>query len=143
MTAVLARVKAEHVWFVVVGAYNTVFGFAVFAGVHLLFPDLHYLIVLLIAHVLSVLNAFVAYRRLVFKVRGNVLVDLLRFWTVYLVALGVNAAALPLLVDGLGMDVLIAQALVVFVTAMMSYVGHRYFSFRRVPPGMGEEERVA
>jgi putative flippase GtrA len=142
VTAVLARVKSEHVWFVLVGAYNTAFGFAVFAGVHLLFPDLHYLIVLLVAHVLSVLNAFVAYRRLVFKVHGNVLHDLVRFWTVYLAALGVNAAALPLLVDGLGLDVLVAQALVVFVTALMSYVGHKHFSFRRVPPGMGQAEQT-
>lgn len=131
MGPLLGRVRSEHVWFVIVGGYNTAFGYAVFAGVHLLFPSLHYLVVLLIAHVLSVLNAFVAYRLLVFKVRGNVLTDLLRFWSVYLAALALNAVALPLLVEAVGLEVLIAQALVVFVTALMSYLGHKHFSFRR------------
>jgi putative flippase GtrA len=138
VSAVLSRVKSEHVWFVIVGGYNTAFGYAVFAAVHLLFPDLHYLFVLLIAHVLSVLNAFVAYRLLVFKVRGNIGRDLLRFWSVYLAALAINAATLPVLVDAFGLDVLVAQAMVVFVTALLSYVGHKHFSFRRVPPGMEE-----
>lgn len=129
-------ITSEHVWFLIVGAYNTAFGFAVFAAVHLLFPGIPYLVVLLIAHVISVLNAFWAYRVLVFKVRGHVWRDLARFWTVYLGALAVNAALLPLLVEVAGLDVLVAQALVVFVTALGSYVGHKRFSFQR--PTMGE-----
>jgi putative flippase GtrA len=138
---VIGPVTSEHIWFVIVGGYNTVFGFAVFAALHLLFPGLHYLLVLLIAHVISVINAFWAYRLFVFKVRGHVLRDLLRFWTVYLGALAVNAAALPLLVSVAGLDVLVAQGLVVFVTALMSYVGHKHFSFRRpAMPGAAEPE---
>jgi putative flippase GtrA len=130
----VGRVTSEHVWFVIVGGYNTAFGFAAFAAFHFLFSDLHYLGVLLLAHVVSVINAFFAYRLLVFKVRGNVLRDLMRFWTVYLGALAINAAALPVLVDVIGLHVLVSQALVVFVTALVSYVGHKRFSFKRDAP---------
>src|SRR5439155_22190879 len=61
-------VRPQHLWFVAVGTYNTAFGYGTFAGVHLAAPHLHYMFVLLIAHVISTLNAFVAYRLLVFRV---------------------------------------------------------------------------
>ncbi|WP_336923668.1 GtrA family protein [Aquipuribacter sp. SD81] len=122
----------ERVLFVGVGAVNTLIGTVAFVGLQLTLGRVaHYLVVLLAAHVVSVLCAFVLHRRLVFRVRGNVLLDLLRFETVYLGALGVNLLALPLLVEVAGLPVIPSQLLVVFVTALMSYVGHKYFSFRR------------
>jgi len=125
------RARRQPVLFLLVGAWNTAFGYAVFAGLHLAWPGLHYLAVLGISHVLGVLNAFVAYRTIVFRVRGTVLRDLLRFWGVYLVSLAVNLAALPLLVEAAGLPVLLAQAMVVFVVALISWFGHTTFSFRR------------
>ena len=132
------RVRGDHVRFLLVGAYNTGFGYAVFAGLHLLFPDLHYIAVLLASHVVSVLNAFIGYRLVVFKVRGSVLRDLFRFWLVYLVSLSFNLVALPLLVEQAELPVLLAQALVVVVVVVTSWFGHSRFSFRRDAP----EEKV-
>ncbi len=83
------------------------------------------------AHVVSVLVAFVLYRFVVFRVRGHVLSDLWRFETVYLSALAVNFVLLPLLVEIASLPVLLAQALIVFVTSVMSWVGHKHYSFRR------------
>lgn len=57
---------------VIVGGINTVVGFAWFIGFQLLLQDwLGYMVVLLCAHVASVLCAFVLYRRFVFRVRGH------------------------------------------------------------------------
>lgn len=133
------RLRGDHVRFLLVGAYNTGFGYAVFAGLHLLFDDLHYLVVLLIAHVISVLNAFVGYRLVVFKVQGNWLRDLARFWLVYVVSLTFNLIALPLLVETAGLPVLVAQGLIVGVVAVTSWFGHSRFSFRRTAPEAPEE----
>ncbi len=82
--------RRQPVMFLMVGAYNTVFGLAVFALLYVLLPTLHYLGVLFISVVLSTANAFVAYRVLVFKVKGRVGLDLVRFLAVYAVTLGLN-----------------------------------------------------
>jgi putative flippase GtrA len=78
-----------------------------------------------------VLVAFVLYRKFVFKVQGNVLRDLWKFMLVNLTALGVNLATMPLLVEVFGWPVLLSQLLVTFVTTLVSFFGHRGFSFKR------------
>lgn len=125
----------ERVRFLVTGAVNTGFAVVVFAGLELaLRGTVGYLVVLLLTHVLGVLEAFTLYRFTVFRVRGNVVRDLLRFESVYLVGLAVNAALLPLLVEVVGLPVIGSQVLIVGVTALVSFFGHKHFSFRR--PGL-------
>ena len=127
-----SRKPGQLLAFLGAGAFNTAFAFAVFVllsktiGHHV-----HYLVVLLLTHVIGVLEAFVVYRRGVFKVQGNVLKDLARFESVYLVALGVNAALLALLVEVARFPVIGAQLLVVVATSLVSFFGHKHFSFRR------------
>ncbi len=124
--------RDQGIRFVAVGALNTVFGFVLFALALALAGDhVHYLVVLVAATVVAVLVAFAGYRTFVFKVRGSVLKDLARFSLVYLVGLAVNVVALPVLVEVFGVPVLPAQAAFLAVTAAMSFVAHRSFSFRR------------
>jgi putative flippase GtrA len=100
----------------------------------LLLGQRRYLAVLLCAHVVSVLIAFVLYRFFVFRVRGHLLADLWRFETVYLSALALNFVMLPILVELAHLPVLVSQAMIMFVTSVMSWVGHKHYSFRRRPP---------
>ena len=132
----LRFVRDQRVAFLVVGAVNTVVGYLFFAGFLVTVGQLWgepwgYLAALTCAHVVGVLFAFVLYRFIVFRVRGHVLADLWRFETVYLSALAVNFVLLPLLVEIAHLPVLLAQALIVFVTSVMSWVGHKHYSFRR------------
>ena len=135
----LRLIRDQRVAFLVVGGINTVVGFGAFVLFDLTVgrlldsqanPIAGSLVTLACAHVVSVLFAFVMHRRFVFRVRGHVLRDLARFESIYLVALGVNAIALPLLVAA-GLERIAAQAIIVVATTVLSYVGHRYFSFRR------------
>ena len=131
----LRLVKDRRVAFVIVGVINTIVGFGWFAffefAVGQWLGQYGYMVTLLLAHIASVLCAFVLYRRFVFRVRGHVWLDLARFESVYLVSLGINAALLPLLVEFAHLEPIVAQALIVFVTTIVSYVGHSRFSFRR------------
>jgi putative flippase GtrA len=127
----LRVVKDPRVAFLGVGAVNTVVGYLLFAGFLWLFGQSLYLLALACSYVVAVLIAFVLYRFLVFRVRGHVLADLWRFATVYLSSLAVNFVLLPLLVELAHLRVLVAQALIVMVTSVMSWVGHKNFSFRR------------
>ena len=124
-------VRDQRVAFLLVGGVNTVVGFICFAGFLLLLGQRRYLAVLLCAHVVSVLIAFVLYRFFVFRVRGHLLADLWRFETVYLSALALNFVMLPILVELAHLPVLVSQAMIMFVTSVMSWVGHKHYSFRR------------
>jgi putative flippase GtrA len=125
-------VRDQRVAFLLVGVANTVVGAAWFITFQLLFERwVGYMVVLLCAHVAAVLCAFVLYRTFVFVVHGHVLRDLVRFEMVNLTALGINALLLPLLVELAHWPVLVAQLSIVSVTVIVSFFGHRGFSFQR------------
>ncbi|KQX76284.1 MULTISPECIES: GtrA family protein [Aeromicrobium] len=124
----------QKVRFVLVGGFNTVLGYLTFGALTLwVFHDVRfgYLLSLLCSYAVGISVAFVLYRRLVFVVHGHVLRDLVRFVSVYAVSIGVNAAVLPVLVEVVGVPPVLAQGVVVLITTLLSFVGHRSFSFRR------------
>ncbi len=125
--------------FLVVGGINTVVAFGLFVACsqsvghlveHRFGKVAAALVTVGITHPLAVLFAFGMHRRFVFRVRGHVLRDLMRFWSVYLIALSVNLVVLPVLVE-LGLQRIPAQAIIVAFNTLLSYFGHRHFSFRR------------
>jgi putative flippase GtrA len=129
----------QRVAFLVVGGINTVVGFGIFVACSLSVGHLvehrfgkvgASLVTLGFTHVLSVLFAFVMHRRFVFRVRGHMLRDLARFWSIYLTAAGINFVALPVLVE-LGLHRIPAQAIIIASNTLLSWFGHRHFSFRR------------
>jgi len=124
----------ERVRFLIVGGINTVVGYALFVAFELTLGDyIGYLGSLYASYVLATGLAFVLHRRFTFRVNGtgNVLLDFLRFASVYVVSLAINTVALPILIELAGMNSLAAQAIIVVVTTLVSYFGHKLFSFRR------------
>lgn len=121
----------EGARFLVIGVVNSAFGFGVFAALQATLGTVtHYLVVLVVAQVVAVLEAYVLQRVVVFRARGRWWRDLVRFSGVYVVALGVNAALLPLLVEVAHLPVLLAQAIVMAAVALGTFVVHRSFTFR-------------
>jgi len=145
-------VKDQRVAFLIVGGFNTLLGTFWFVFFELLLRDhlgaYGYMASLVCAHVAAVLCAFVLYRKFVFRVTGHVWLDLARFEVVNLAALGVNVVALPFVVELLGLAPIPAQLLITCVTALISYFGHKGFSFRRkkpvadLPPNAAEESEA-
>jgi putative flippase GtrA len=140
-------VRDQRIAFLLIGAINTAVGFGIFVACSQIvghFVDRRFgaiagtLVTIVISHILSVLFAFVMHRRLVFRVEGHVLRDLLRFESVYLTTFGINAVALLVLVE-LGVHRIPAQAIVFVPILLLNYLGHRYFSFRRSPAGTQDE----
>lgn len=124
--------RDDRVRFLVIGGVNTVVGYGLFVFVQRLIGDhVSYFGSVLIAHLGASLLAFFLYRHWVFRVRGNLIVDFLRFQLVYVAPLLANLLALPFLVAVAGINVYVAQAMIVVVTSVVSYVGHKFFSFRR------------
>jgi putative flippase GtrA len=133
----LRVVRDQRVAFLIVGAVNTLVGYLCFVAFLAILGQQRYLAALVCAYVVAVLTAFVLYRFVVFRVRGHVLADLWRFATVYLSSLAVNFVLLPVLVEIAHLRVLVAQALMVFVTSVLSWMGHKHYSFRRTSSSGG------
>jgi putative flippase GtrA len=127
--------RQERIRYVIGGIWNTVFGYAVFAALYTAFGDrVSYLILAVITHCVATANAFVTYRFFVFRVRGQAAKDFSRFVGVYAAVLVFSLLGLRFLVEVAGLPVLAAQAIVVALAVVGSYLAHRNFSFRRPRP---------
>lgn len=122
----------EKTRYLLIGGYNTFFGYGVFAAMWMLWGQyFHYLVILMVSHAINVTNAFFGYRILVFRKKGDSWRDFARFNMVYLGAFIFNVLALPVLIEAINFHPLVAQALLVLVTVVASYLLHRRFSFRK------------
>ncbi len=125
----------QRIRFLIVGGFNTAFGPAAFVTLHYTVErTIGYLGVVTLTWVIAVIEAFVAYRYLVFRVRGTVLLDLGRFSLLYVGLYFLNLGLLPLFVQVAGLSVLLSQVCIVFpLMVVLSYIGNTRFSFRRPP----------
>ena len=138
---VLRLLDDERVRFVLIGGINTVVGYALFVAFELSLGRIFgYLGSLYASYAIATLLAFYLHRRFTFRVSqsGRIFVDFLRFQSVYAVSLIINTAALPLLVELLRMNPLLAQGIIVIITTAISYVGHKYFTYRTVEQSLAE-----
>jgi putative flippase GtrA len=127
----VCRTRREQVLYLAVGAWNTLFGYLIWAVLQYLLHDyLNYLVVLILAWFPAVLNAYVGYRIIVFRSRGRVLSELPRFSLVYVATLCLNLVLLPLLLRVLPFDIYVTQIVFTVIVVALSYLSHKYFSFR-------------
>ena len=117
--------------YLIVGVINTVVGYVSFALALAILGDQRYIISLAVSHLVGTTLAFILYRRFVFRVRGRLVIDYLRFQLVYVGAFFSNLVLLAVLVDVVSMPILLAQAAALIVLALLTYWGHRFFSFSR------------
>jgi putative flippase GtrA len=113
--------------FVLVGVLNTIIGYGTF---FILSYYLNYLVALLISHFIGVSNSYIWNKYWTFGTQHNHLREFLKFNSVYLVALLVNLTTLSLVVNVLKVDPRIGQLILLPIVTMISYFGHRYWSFR-------------
>jgi putative flippase GtrA len=120
----------EKLLYLVVGAWNTAFAFGEWAILqNLLHERLHYLVILVLAWPIAVLNAYVCYRRFVFRSSASIWRELPRFSIVYLATLLAGLVALPFLLQTLPFDIYMIQAGYTVLVVILSYLAHRLFSF--------------
>ena len=122
--------RHEKLRFLVIGGWNTLFGYLTFVILYALWHErLHYLVIAVLAHAIAVVNAFTAHRLLTFRRRGPWLAEFVRFNVTLLVMLGIGLVGLWSLVSIIGMNPLVAQALMTIATVIVSYFAHLGFSF--------------
>lgn len=133
MLAKAARVLRDSriARFLLVGAYNTLFGYVVFVALYYLLRDaVHYNVVLAISYVIAVTNSYLLQRRFVFRTQSRKAAEFLRFNVVNLGGMFINMGLLTLFVNHLTPNVPLAQAAATVLTVLFIYVGHTFYSFR-------------
>jgi putative flippase GtrA len=120
----------QKVNYLLVGAWNTIFGYGSFALLYLLFSHaVHYLVLFIISYLVSITNSYIGFKLFVFRTKGNYLHEYLRFYLIYGTIMLLNLGLLPLSVALFNVSPLVAQAGFILFSTAGSYLGHKYFSF--------------
>ena len=125
--------------FVLVGVWNTIFGYLVFVACDYFFERffspryIAYMSAAVLSHILAIINAYIFHKHITFQspVRGKgILIEFARFFSTYIFSAMLALILLPVSVEVLAIEPKISAALLIPVTTLISYIGHSRFSFR-------------
>ncbi len=126
--------------YLVVGIWNTAFGYGTFALFTALldrYMPASYMAGALLSGVLNITVSFLGYKWFVFKTKGNYLREWMRCLMVYSGSILIGLASLPPTVFAVSYVTgdpraapYIAGALILGVQVILSFLGHRTFSFK-------------
>lgn len=113
-----------------VGAGTNLLYFALFwLGWQLLEGTVPYLVVTAGANLGTAVLVYPAYRGFVFGSTTTWLKGFWKFYTVFVIGLVASLVGMPLLIEVLGVPVVVAQAIVIAVVPVVSYLLHRFWTF--------------
>jgi putative flippase GtrA len=133
------RKHATKIRFIIVGVWNTIFGYAAYVCFNYIFSFLFtkrlwvYMTAAVLSNILAITNAYIFHKFITFKspVRGlGIIFELCRFFTTYLFSFIIGLIILPILVEICHIDPIAAGAIQISFTAIISYVCHTRFSFK-------------
>jgi putative flippase GtrA len=130
------RVKVK---FVLVGIWNTIFGYSVFCLLDTLFSHLFatryvaYMSAMVLGQIIAIINAYISHKYITFKsrVRGRkIIIEFFRFSMTYAVTFCLSLILLPIFAESFHITPKISGAIVILICSVISYLGHSRFSFK-------------
>ena len=124
--------------FVMVGIWNTVFGYLLFIILDIWFENIFlkryvaYMSAMILGQIIATVNAFIFHKYVTFKseVKGiGIITEFYRFCLTYVVTFALSLFFLPVFVEILHLHPRISGAVVILICTVISYVGHSRFSF--------------
>lgn len=143
--------RGEVVRYILVGGFNTVFGYCTFAALNWFLFKHHipasYIFAALISNFLNITVAFLGYKWFVFRTTGNYLREWMKAIAVYTSSLLPAIVLLPVVVHLLtwltplgNRAPYVATAILTVFGVIYNFVGHKKFTFRKAanPPSAGD-----
>jgi putative flippase GtrA len=131
-TSVFDTVKAitndQRVRFLIVGGINTAVGYGTFAAV--IFLGGHYIVANVIATAVGMTVSYFLNKYFTFRQYKKSFTEIIRFISVYFVSFMLGNVVLYVMVDIISISPYLAGALNLIFTTLISWFGHKYFSFR-------------
>ena len=138
---------AENIWFklpqklrfLLVGGFNTVVSYILFFALYWLFTKFNVwnfdkIVIsdaaLLVQYCLTINLSFITMRYYVFQSHGNWKTEFLKAWSVYISLYLINAPCISFLI-WLGFHPLVAQAMYLIFSTIITFLLHKYYSFRQ------------
>jgi putative flippase GtrA len=131
----------QFVRYLLVGVFNTVFGYSVFALLNWSFTgfgSFSYMYAAVLSNLIAITVAFLGYKWFVFRTRGSYLIEWVRCAGVYGSSMAIGIVGLPILVPILRSHLqhpdrasYIAAAILTVITVIFSFLGHKNISFRQ------------
>ena len=130
----LIRVKnyltQDHFKYLYVGAWNTIFGYTVGILVYKSIIQISNIIIVgIVSNMLSISMSFLTYKLIVFRTQGNWLREYLKCYMVYGFLALLSILFLWIFVDNFQLNIWVSQGLVIVMTVLISYLGHKKFTF--------------
>jgi putative flippase GtrA len=123
--------KTKELRYVLAGIWNTLFGYftslLIYDSFHVF---LHILFIGLMANIINISMSFLTYKFFVFRTKNHWLKEYLRSYIIYGGVALISLSILWFAVDYLKMPFWIAQALVMSLGVLISYIGHDRFTFK-------------
>jgi len=117
--------------YLMAGAWNTAFGYSIGIALYLLLAEhLHVILIGVICNLISITMSFTIYKLFVFQTHGNWLYEYARSYLVYGFMAVLSIFLLWVFIDFGQMNIWIAQALTMVLTVVISYLGHKTFTFK-------------
>ena len=97
----LLSLDQKIIWFLLVSGFNTLLGFCLFPTVYWLFAGYreHYLLMLIGCHIVTVSNAYLTNKFLVFRTRGDCAQEIVKFGLFHGIYFLVMITVIPILVE--------------------------------------------
>ena len=118
----------QEIRFLMVGVLNTIVGYGLYAL--FLALNINYLVANTMSTILGVLHSYMWNRFYTFKSKEKAFQEFLKFSLVYLVSYLLGTLTLFIMKDKLALSPYIAGFVNLFFTTLISFFGHKYFSFK-------------
>ena len=117
----------RFVKFIFVGILNTIVGYGTYAL--LIFFGFNYIISSTVSTIVGVINSFILNKKITFSDKGINKKTPFKFISVYLLSYFIGLFNLSIFIKKLGFNPYLAGFINLFITTLISWFGHRYFSF--------------
>lgn len=120
----------EKLRFLLVGGYNTVFSYILFAGLLWGLGGYHEQIALALSFGISSINSFWTQKIFVFASKEPALPEFIKCLSTWGISYALNAFLLWIMTDGLNVNPYVAQGIVLIVLTVFSWMMLKYFAFK-------------
>jgi putative flippase GtrA len=137
MFYIISKYKKLHnkdkikIKYLLTGSLNTFFGLALYPIFYYILKSyqIHYLIILFFTQAICILFSFITTKLIVFKTKNDYFEEFLKFSTFYGIYFLVNLLFLPVIVEFLNINPVIAQTSFSCIVILSSYFWHSRISF--------------
>lgn len=124
--------NSQPIRFLVTGGWNTAFAYISLAVLYYFLSNkMHYMAILVLSGVINITNAYICHKFFVFRTKGDYIKEYLRYYVVYSVPMAIGLVSFPFCLEVLKMNFYVTQAVLTFITVIISYFGHKHVSFRK------------